>query len=175
MPAVAFAPAIPLLLWVVPCTALCWWRARTFEAEAGYAAWGAPVWLWAVTGLLLGPFALLAMYLATTPTKARHSTAGQRAEGARLRHVSADGSDDRFTPGDADAWLSRLGTVAFGPASPPEMPASATPLATLDVPGEAGWYPVSDDGADQAYWDGSTWRSRVRWNGYTWLDASHLE
>ncbi len=69
LPAVAFAPAIPLLLWVVPCTALCWWRARTFEAEAGYAAWGAPVWLWAVTGLLLGPFALLAMYLATTPPR----------------------------------------------------------------------------------------------------------
>ncbi len=141
LPAAVFSPAIPLVLWVVPCTALCWWARPDLRGRDGYAAWGAPVWLWTALGALLGPLALLAMYLATTPTNARHGTTGRRTVVVPPGPVSAAGPDGRFAPGDAEPWLSRPGNRRLRPGVTARGARAVHPSRHARRPEEAGLVP----------------------------------
>jgi len=164
------------LLWVTTLIGIsvCWSRARIFKSRTGRDPWGMPVWAWVVIGFFFG---LIAAILALIATRKSAMAAGnEKAMGyGAPQPVQAHGYGGM--PSGAPGLPSAPLGVPSGQADPSISPTSGESGPTPNVfaspgssiPRQPGWYFVPDNTWEQVYWDGTTWTSRVRWNGDAWV------
>ncbi len=163
------------LLWVSTLIgiSLCWSRARIFKLRTGRDPWGMPVWAWVVIGFFFGLIAAILALIAT-----RRSAMAAANEKAMGYSVSQPGEAQGYggmpsgVPGLPSAPLGAPQSQADSSISPTSGGSGPTPKVFASpgstIPRRPGWYLVPDNTWEQVYWDGTTWTSRVRWNGSEW-------
>ncbi len=164
------------MLWVSTFIGIsvCWSRARIFKLRTGRDPWRMPVWAWVIIGFFFGLIAAIVALIATH--KSAIAAANEKATGY---WASQPGQAQGYSgmPGGAPGFASApfgMPSAQANPSTPlivgesgPNPSPFESPAST--IPRQPGWYLVPGNTLEQVYWDGTTWISRVRWNGNAWV------